>query len=103
MSRLGTGVLFCVGKSLVVILVDSRSVLIEINGEIQNSQLQLCSTMFPVFHSLDLFHTSEHKKYMFLIANRKYKCSVSNFRVKWKLTLCRLQKIIFQGGCVGFE
>ena len=70
--------------------------LIEVNEEFQNNQRQLCSTMFPVFNSLNLFRSSEPQNTEFLYANRKYRSSVFSFRVKWKLTLCRRQQIIFQ-------
>ena len=79
--------LFVVGRSWVVILIVRRGVLIEVNEEIQNSQLHVCPTMFPVFHPLNFFHSSEPQKYIIVDANTKYKCSVCNFRVEWKLTL----------------
>jgi len=79
--------LFVVGSFRVLILVVRRGVLIEVNEEIQNSQLHVCPTMFPVFHPLNFFHSSEPQKYIIVDANTKYKCSVCNFRFKWNLTL----------------
>ena len=95
--------LFVFGRSRFLFLVVRRGLLFEVNEEIQNSQLQLCPTIFPFFLPLNLFHSSEPKEYIIVYANTKYKSSVCNFRVEWNLTLCGRQKIIFHETVVVVE